>query len=68
MSFRQVRPAAASVPALIPFAEHAKHALQRTFAEAQHLSADTIGSEHVLLAVLAVEAGTLRRRLRRPSR
>jgi hypothetical protein len=51
-------PAAASVPALIPFDEHAKDALQRTFAEAQHLEADTIGSEHVLLALLAVDHGT----------
>jgi hypothetical protein len=51
-------PAAASVPALIPFDEHAKDALQRTFAEAQHLAAGTIGSEHVLLAVLAVDHGT----------
>ncbi len=51
-------PAAASVPALIPFDEHAKDALQRTFAQAQHLEADTIGSEHVLLAVLAVDHGT----------
>lgn len=51
-------PTAGSVPALIPFDEHAKDALQRTFAQAQHLSVDTIGSEHVLLAVLAVEDGT----------
>lgn len=50
--------AAASVPALIPFDEHVKDALQRTFAEAQHLEAGTIGSEHVLLAVLAVDHGT----------
>jgi len=51
-------PAAASVPALIPFDEHVKDVLQRTFAEAQHLEVDTIGSEHVLLAVLAVDHGT----------
>jgi len=51
-------PAAASVPALIPFDEHAKDALQRTFAQTQHFEADTIGSEHVLLAVLAVDHGT----------
>lgn len=51
-------PAAASVPALIPFDEHAKDALQRTFAQAQHFESDTIGSEHVLLAVLAVDHGT----------
>jgi len=46
------------VPALIPFDEHAKDALQRTFAQAQHFEVDTIGSEHVLLAVLAVDHGT----------
>lgn len=51
-------PAAASVPALIPFDEHVKDALQRSFAQAQRLEADTIGSEHVLLAVLAVDQGT----------
>ncbi len=49
---------AANVPALIPFDEHAKDALQRTFAAAQQLEANTVGSEHVLLAVLAVEDGT----------
>lgn len=51
-------PAAASVPALIPFDAHVQDALTRTFAEAQRLGADSIGSEHVLLAVLAVEQGT----------
>lgn len=51
-------PAAASVPALIPFDAHAQDALQRTFAEAQQRDADTVGSEHVLLAVLAVDDGT----------
>lgn len=50
--------AAENVPALIPFDAHAKDALERTFAEAQNLDADTIGSEHVLLAVLAAENGT----------
>jgi hypothetical protein len=56
---RATLPAAATaVPALIPFDAHAKAALDRTFAEAQRLSADTIGSEHVLLGVLAVEAGS----------
>lgn len=51
-------PAAASVPALIPFDEHAKHALRRAFAEAERLEAEIVGSEHVLLAVLAVDRGT----------
>lgn len=58
MASATLSPAAASVPALIPFDEHAKDALQRTFAKAQHLEAGTIGSEHVLLAVLAVDHGT----------
>ncbi len=51
-------PAAASVPALIPFDDHVKDALQRSFAQAQRLDADTVGSEHVLLAVLAIDQGT----------
>jgi ClpA/ClpB-like protein len=51
-------PAAASVPALIPFDAHSQDALQRSFAEAQRLDADTVGSEHVLLGVLAAGRGT----------
>jgi hypothetical protein len=51
-------PAAPSVPALIPFDEHAKDALQRAFAEAERLEAEVVGSKHVLLAVLAVDRGT----------
>lgn len=51
-------PAAASVPALIPFDEHVKDALQRSFAQAQRLDADTVGGKHLLLAVLATEDGT----------
>jgi hypothetical protein len=50
--------AAASVPALIPFDAHAREALERTFAEAQRLGAESIGGEHLLLAVLSVEDGT----------
>jgi hypothetical protein len=50
--------AAPNVPALIPFDAHAQDALQRSFAEAQRLAADTIGSEHVLLGVLAADRGT----------
>jgi hypothetical protein len=49
---------AASVPELIPFDAHAQDALQRAFDEAERLGADSIGSEHVLLAVLAVDRGT----------
>jgi len=51
-------PAAATVPDLIPFDAHARAALEQTFAEAQRLGAETIGSEHLLLAVLTVEDGT----------
>jgi len=51
-------PAAASVPALIPFDAHVQDALQRAFAEAQRLEADSVSSEHVLLGILAVENGT----------
>jgi hypothetical protein len=51
-------PAAAAVPALIPFDAHARAALERTFAEATRLGAEDVGPEHVLLAVLAVEDGT----------
>jgi hypothetical protein len=51
-------PAAADVPALIPFDAHARAALERTFAEATRLGAEDVGLEHVLLAVLAVEDGT----------
>ncbi len=58
MASATLPPAAANVPALIPFDAHAKNVLQRTFAAAQHLEAGTIGSEHVLLAVLAVDHGT----------
>ena len=47
-----------SVPALIPFDAHASAVLERTFAEAQRLGSDAIGSGHLLLAVLAVEDGT----------
>lgn len=59
MASATLPPAAANVPALIPFDAHAKDALQRAAAEAQHLDLDTIGSEHVLLAVLAVDGGVL---------
>jgi hypothetical protein len=50
--------AAAAVPALIPFDAHARAALEGTFAEAQRRHADSIGSEHILLSVLAADAGT----------
>jgi hypothetical protein len=50
--------AATTVPALIPFDAHAKAALEGTFAAARRRGADSIGSEDVLLSILAVEAGT----------
>ena len=49
---------ATTVPALIPFDAHARTALEETFAQAQRREADSVGSEHVLLAILASEAGT----------
>ena len=39
-------------------AAHARAVLERTFAEAHQLASETIGGEHILLAVLAVEDGT----------
>ena len=51
-------PPAPTLPALIPFDAHARAVLERTFGEAQRLGAETIGSEHLLLAILAVEDGT----------
>jgi hypothetical protein len=51
-------PPAATVPALIPFDAHARTVLERTFTEAQRLGAESIGGEHLLLAVLAAEDGT----------
>jgi hypothetical protein len=46
------------VPALIPFDPHAKRALERAFVEAEQRGAERVGTEHVLLAVAAVEDGT----------
>jgi hypothetical protein len=49
---------AASVPALIPFDPHAKTALEGAFEQAQRRDAAEVGSAHLLLSVLAAEAGT----------
>lgn len=49
---------AAKIPALIPFDAHARAALEGSFAQAQRRGADSIGSEHILLSILAVDAGT----------
>ncbi|MGW2633739.1 Clp protease N-terminal domain-containing protein [Streptomyces chattanoogensis] len=50
-------PAAAEVPALIPFDAQAKKALELTFREALRLGHNYIGTEHILLALLEFEAG-----------
>ncbi|PWJ47111.1 Clp amino terminal domain-containing protein, pathogenicity island component [Quadrisphaera granulorum] len=46
------------VPALVPFDERCKQALERSFAEAGRLGEEVVDAPHVLLAVLAVEDGT----------
>src|SRR3954468_370809 len=47
--------ASGRVPAEVPFDAHARRALGLTFREAMRLDAQTIGTGHILLAVLAVE-------------
>ena len=51
-------PAAGRMPALIPFDAQAKKVLELTFREALRLGNDTVGTEHILLALLEVEDGT----------
>ncbi|WP_116450601.1 Clp protease N-terminal domain-containing protein [Blastococcus litoris] len=46
------------VPALIPFDAHARKALELTFRQAARHGADSIGTGHLLLALLEVEDGT----------
>ncbi|MFL6025591.1 MAG: Clp protease N-terminal domain-containing protein [Friedmanniella sp.] len=48
----------AEVPALIPFDQHARDALERAFGVAQRLGHDRVGTEHMVLAILEVEDGT----------
>ena len=48
-------PAAASVPALIPFDEASRAVLERSFQEAASRDAENVGTQHVLLALLALE-------------
>jgi hypothetical protein len=48
-------PAAASVPALIPFDDGARQVLERSFEEALSRDAEDVGTQHVLLALLALE-------------
>ena len=47
-----------TVPALIPFDQHARDALEQTFAEAHGSAHNQVGTEHILLAILTVEDGT----------
>ena len=49
---------AAQVPPLTPFDAQAKKALELTFREALRLGHDDIGTEHILLALLELEAGS----------
>ena len=51
-------PAAGEVPPLIPFDAQAKKALELTFREALRLGDDYVGTEHILLALLELEAGS----------
>jgi len=51
-------PAAGEVPPLIPFDAHAKKVLELTFREALRLGHDYVGTEHILLALLDLEAGS----------
>ncbi|CAM5363499.1 MULTISPECIES: Clp protease N-terminal domain-containing protein [Streptomyces] len=50
-------PAAAKMPALIPFDAQAKKALELTFREALRLGHNYVGTEHILLALLELEDG-----------
>lgn len=51
-------PAAAELPALIPFDAQAKKALELTFREALRMGHDQVGTEHILLALLELEDGS----------
>ena len=51
-------PAADKMPALIPFDQHAKKALELTFRQALRMGHNYIGTEHILLALLELENGT----------
>ncbi|MEU3723057.1 Clp protease N-terminal domain-containing protein [Streptomyces sp. NPDC031705] len=50
-------PAAAELPALVPFDANAKKALELTFREALRLGHGYVGTEHILLALLELENG-----------
>jgi ClpA/ClpB-like protein len=49
-------PPAGEVPALIPFDQHARKVLELTFRKALRLGHNYIGNEHILLALLQLEA------------
>lgn len=51
-------PSVVNAPALVPFDQHARNALERTFGEAERLGHEEVGTEHMLMAILAVEDGT----------
>jgi ATP-dependent Clp protease ATP-binding subunit ClpA len=51
-------PAAGEVPPLIPFDAQSKKVLELTFREALRLGHDYVGTEHILLALLDLEAGS----------
>ena len=51
-------PAAEQLPALIPFDQGAKKALELTFREALRMGHNYVGTEHILLALLEQEDGT----------
>jgi hypothetical protein len=50
-------PGGQAPPALIPYDAQAKEALELTFAEAARLDHNYVGTEHLLLALLELEAG-----------
>jgi Clp amino terminal domain, pathogenicity island component len=50
-------PAAGQVPPLIPFDARAKKAIELTFREALRMGHNYVGTEHLLLALLELEAG-----------
>ncbi|KJK56582.1 Clp protease N-terminal domain-containing protein [Saccharothrix sp. ST-888] len=51
-------PAVQEVPELIPYDAGARKALELTFREALRLGHNYVGTEHILLALLELEAGT----------
>jgi hypothetical protein len=50
-------PAADHVPELIPYDERAREALEGTFREASRMGHGSVGTEHILLALLELEGG-----------